>query len=236
MKKLPLAILFSLIFSVSAYGQQPLSPTTAKTSYAQPLTATLDASIGGGSIGYNPDVNFGGSLTIPVGKRLELYADAMASPFTKSGYSGYTLVGDGRTIFWLTPKVAGFVGVVPSYVVFGNVHKHAINGLAGVVIRDHWNPNSPGRLVLAYEQEIDGCVWATATNPCPLTSSEFIGGRVSQEFRMNSRFRFGIDGAVGRINQQINPNAPQAGALYGLAVSVELTFRFTLRKDAVDVY
>lgn len=233
MKKFLMAALLTLmILGTSASAQQP----AGKGSYAQPFTPTIDASLGGGSIGYNPDINLGGSITVPVGRRLELYAQAMASPITKTGYAGYTLVGDGRVMYWVNSKVAPFVGVVPSYVEFGSDKKHAINGLVGVVIRDHWNPTSPGRLTLAYEQEIGGCVWATPQNACPLTSSEFIGGRASQDFRMNSRLRFGIDGAVGRINQQINPNDSHAGALYGLAVSVELTFRFTLRKDTASIY
>lgn len=167
---------------------------------------------------------------------MELYTQVTASPLSKTGYVGYTLNGDGRVIVWATPRIGTFVGVRPSYVTFGGTQKHAFNGLAGFALRDHWISQMPGRLYLAYEQEIGGCVWATPSNPCPLTSAKFIGGRVEQDFRMTSRIRFGIAIATGRVNQQINPNAPQAGAIYGIATQVDLTFRFTPKKQSTDPY
>jgi len=230
MKKFILAVcLFLLMLAAPVIAQSPAWP-------ASHTTLTLDGSVGGGSIGYNPDLNLGGSITLSVTRRLELYTQLTASPITKTGYYGATAVGDGRAIFWAAPKVALFVGVRPSYVYFGGVQKHAFNGMAGVVIRDHWNPNMPGRLYVAYEQEIGGCVWATAANPCPITSAKFIGARVEQEFRMNSHLRVGIAAAMGRVNAQINPYAPQAGAIYGFGGQFDMTFRFTLKKQSTDSY
>lgn len=235
MKKLMMAVALVLMSLIAAPAKAQ-TPVQKVVSYASQTTVTLDAQVGGGSIGYNPEVNVGGSLTFPVTRRIEFYTQALYSPLTKTGYSGHTLTGDARTIFWLDDKAAIFIGVRPSYVDFGGTQKHAFNGLVGLVVRDHFSPTMPGRLVLAYEQEIGGCVWATSTNPCPITSAEFIGGRLEQDFRETSHFRVGLAAAVGRINQQINPNAPAAGPIYGIAAQFELTARFTFRHESTDAY
>lgn len=236
MKKLMMAAVLVLMSLIAVPAKAQTQVVQKVVQYASQTTVTADAQVGGGSIGYNPEVNIGGSLTFPVTRRIEFYTQALYSPLTKTGYSGHTLVGDARTIFWLDEKAAFFIGVRPSYVDFGNTQKHAFNGLVGLVIRDHWNPNMPGRLYLAYEQEIGGCVWATSTNPCPITSAEFIGGRLEQDFRMNSHLRVGLAAVAGRVNQQINPNAPASGPIYGFAGQFDLTFRFTLRREGTDAY
>lgn len=106
------------------------------------------------------------------------------------------------------------------------LHKSGWHPVAGVDIRDGWY-GSPGRVRIEYHFPI-GCVWATANNPCPLTSSRTQGVSVSQEFALWPKLRFGIRAGWWRYGDQVNPYARAVGQSRHNTGSVDATIRYVL--------
>lgn len=88
-------------------------------------------------------------------------------------------------------------------------HKGGVNPYVGVEIRYALADLPNGVLTVDYLPKFGGCVWATADNPCPITSPRMEGIIAEQYFEMVPRFSFGVRGGWVRYGDQVNPYAPE---------------------------
>jgi len=219
---LALVVFITVVIACWLFGCEVADAQTVVQAPGQvsPFAGTrllTDVSIGAG-LGYLPQVDFGGTIEMPIGGHFELQSGTAFSPLTKQGFSGWTFTSDARVIGWLRPRVGIAGGFHYGVVKFGNTTKHVPAFTAGVAIRDSLG-GAAGRLYINYYSEIGGCVWATASNPCPITASQLKGGEAYQEFRFSqqSHWRLGLGGGVYRGGSQVNPFAPQAGQAHYVA-------------------
>lgn len=187
-------------------------------------------------------------------KRVELQPEFSISPDVKTfAQSGHSISVAGRGLVWITHRVAAEGGATwgeywseqpigstcpagwsapdgpdgqQCLTKFSPLHKSTWAPVAGVVIRDGWF-GARGRLRVEY-QFPTGCVWATSSNPCPITSNRVRGVEVFQEFELWPRVRLGVKGGWFRYGDQVNPNAPAVGQVQHDTGEVSATLRYVL--------
>lgn len=210
----------------------------------------IDGQVGPGSLGFaSPHLAIGASIEQKF-HRFEIDGRFLVSPDVKT----FATKGHSFNVFlspdvWITNHLAVHGGVeyslyyseiptgrvpensiVDGYYVYTYVpyKKGGFSPFVGVTIKDAWF-GSPGRLDIDYLIPT-GCVWATATNACPLTSPRELGIIAQQEFALWSRFHIGARGGWIQYGDQVNPSAPELGQPRHNIGFVDAIFRFELTR------
>lgn len=231
------ALIGFVILMFTLVGAAVCSAQAVPAAKAPATTIMIDATVGGG-FGTIPIAEVGAGIEKVVSKRMELQSAFEYTPPVGNilGPAKPGFVANGNGLIWVKPRLAFYGSLRFSAEYFDGISKHATYLQTGVVIRDRWNTEMPGRLYVSYEQELGGCVWATPSNPCPLTSSQLKGATLEQEFRMTNHLRFSAIMGVYIVGNQVNPNAPQAGQSHSLATEGLFRLRYVIGKQGNGAY
>jgi hypothetical protein len=200
--RIPKIALLALLTAQPAVAQQVQTSTLSSTRWL------FDSEIGTeANLGYkNPSTAYGFSVEQPLGKRFELQTSVYYSPDKKLiTNNGNSLLVSGSGIVWATSRVGLFGNYGYTWLWTSQFDKSGSDPSAGAVIRD--SLYGPGRLYVSYLFPT-GCVWATPRNPCKIQSNRTQGVQLSQEMRISSHIRVGIEGGLYHFCDQSNENEP----------------------------
>lgn len=181
-------------------------------------TILASGEVGPGYLGFrDPHLAIGATTETKI-HRLFLWQQFLISPDVKQGRNrGHDIAYGVTADFNVWHHMGPLVGYSYSKYWSGRVEKNSDvvvdryskgggHPVVGAAILDSWY-GAPGRFVVEYHFP-SGCVYATASDPCPITSPRTRALTFSQEFELWHKLRLGVLGGWLNYGDQVNPNAP----------------------------